>query len=574
MPGTPVGGGAPAELRASGLWDPVRRGTAFLIAAGVFLAVLALSLAFPNPTPQTDEYYHLLVSRSLEAGRGLRITPEAAPYDRAWLFSLSVYASQQLFGATLGAARIPGALAWAATAGLVAWTLSRRGGLVAALIAAGALGLAVHTLMFSSMVRFYTPQALFVLLAALTLDRTLREWKRGRRGRAAGWLTAASVAAALGLLMQPTTLVPAFAASIWCGLVGLVAWWGWPVRRRAVSAGVTAAVVGLAAAGMWFGGLPGYIDSVTSDTAVWAESNADNTTFYTDRLGLWYRPFWLLLPLWAAAAVLRGGPSAAARRRGLAFFLVMGLVPLLVHSLVPTKAFRYLLYAVPFLFGAAALGMAEALRGVALLVLAGVRTLGSGVGLGRPAARAAGVAAAALAVLLVVGYGFFWRSPGIARGVQMLAGDLSGSPFQRSDWAAASAVLRPRVERAGVVIASAGNKSLWFFGRLDLTLSVALDVDKDPDWLQPQDGRPVITEPEELAAARAAHATGLVIVEDEHWRTPAFVTDAAADWLEASCRPIDLPPGCRLRAFAWGPDPEGDPAEAGAAGGAAGGGGR
>ena len=46
----------------------------------------------------------------------------------------------------------------------------------------------------------------------------------------------------------------------------------------------------------------------------------------------------------------------------------------------------------------------------------------------------------------------------------------------------------------------------------------------------------------------------MLLIEDEHWRHPAFVTDAVADSIEATYQPIPVDPAWRLRVFQWGLD--------------------
>ena len=576
---TSTGGG----LGAAEAWfRPARRRSALLLGAAAAAAALAAGMAYPNPTPQFDEFFHLLVADSMRAGRGLKITAEAEPYDRAWLFSHAVFQSQQLLGPTMWAARLPSALCWALTLGGVACWLARRVGLAAATLTALLLGFSIHALMYATMVRFYTPQALFVWVAAACVEsavprlrpaagaqpgeasepggrrRLERSGPPGRRGRApdgggprasgwraAGYLLLGAAAGVVALSLQPTTLIAAGAAGLW--LLGAWFWYlalrpGRPSVRLGVAAGTVLGLT-LLGVGLWLGLVRAYFEQVTAGTRVWAAADAADAWFYLRTMTNWYGPALTGLPLFAAVALLRGGPQAWRRRRAIGFLLVLGLLPVLIHSLVPTKAFRYVFYALPFLFAVTGIGLAEGLRAAAV----GVRAAAPGGGFRRGAA-----AAVAVLAVLAAGTLALRRAPGFTWGVTTALGFNEHAPYHRSDWVAALPVLRPVADRVDCVVSSAGNKALFWFGRLDLNLSRTLRLDPDPDWIQPQDGRRVITEPEEVLALRDAHRSGLVVIETPHWRQDAFVGSATADALEEGFTRIPLDPAWGLLAFGWG----------------------
>lgn len=572
-PAGPAGPSEPAaSARALGaVFRPLRRRTALAVGLFFGLAAFAAGMVFPNPTPQFDEFFHLLVTRSLRAGEGFRITPEAEPYDRAWLFSYAVYLAQAVFGPNLTAARIPSALCWALTLGGVACWLARRVGLAAAAVAAALLGFSVHSLMYSTMIRFYTPQALCVWVGAVCVESLvprLRATARSggqeptrpeRRGvapdgggrrdslvRAAGLMLAGAVAAVVGFSLQPTTLIAVAAAGVWL----LAAWLCWltlstgrPLHRWLAGAG-TVATVTLTAVFLWVVVVRAYFEYVTAGTRIWAAGEAANPWYYHDVFSAWYAALWPLLPLWAVMACLRGGPESDRRRRVVYFLLVMGVLPVVIHSLVPTKAFRYVFYALPFLFSIVAIGVAESAR-LALVVA-------PKLGEGRPPVIRRGILAAAVGALVLASAYGVRRSPGLTRGVAAATGLSDRAPYARANWQAALPVLGPAAERADVIGSSVGMKALYWLGRLDFNLSEAVRLDPDPDWLQPQDGRPVRTEPEELRAIRNEHASGLIVIETAEWRQPAFVSDAAADELEASFVRLPMDPDHLLLAFGWG----------------------
>jgi hypothetical protein len=501
------------------------------VAAAVALAVLWW---FPRPGLHTDEYLHLLAADGWRAGLGLRMTPEAEPYERARGFTYLVIAAQALGGPDVAAARWPSMLAGAMlAAALGAWVWRRAGGGAAAL----AVGLTVATLHLAQaggMVRFYGVQTLLVFVGALAAYEAVSA-ARGRPRLA--WGIAGVLAWAGALHVQVTSLIPLGFLVAWGALeAGPRGWRALPASRRPLAV----VVLGLGALGVlaaaWAGGLLGWLWARYQTPRLWAEATADDAWFYLRLWAAWYGPWLWTLPLWAGLAL------CGRHRRLAAWCLALGAGPLVVHALLEVKAWRYVAYTWPFLWVLVALGVDAAARA-------------GWAGLTRrwPAAERRGVRLAALGcVVLVLGYAGY-RTPGFFRTGHMIASGNAG-PFAESDWPGAAAALAPLLGEGDVVVASAWPKALRDLGRVDLIASAsvaALAERRTPGWYGLA-GRPVVDDADALAAWVAGHERGVVLIEAHHWGHPGFVPADTVRWIEHHLQPQPLPERYGLRAFTWG----------------------
>ncbi len=508
------------------------------------VAALLLAFAFPNPTPQYDEFYHLLAARSLLHEGDLTINEGARPYTRAWLFTYAVAGSQHLLGETHAAARLPSAVSHAALVTLLFWWVRRRVSAIAAALAALLLLVSLHPLHYAATVRFYSPHALAVFLtgvAAFEVVAALREHGVRAIRRWLPWSMLALASFGLAVHLQATTLIAGVALALWVGGCA-VRWWARQptlVRLR-WAIGVFCAIVVFEVVMRGVGGWA-FVARHYHTPRDWAAQDAGDWAFYHRQFAAWYGWAWYGLPLLALLAWRK-------QKTVTAFALVMAAVPLALHSALSPKADRYVLHVLPFLFVLVGMGVAGVVEGGRSFLKGsreratlspGWRRWGGGL-----AALAVGVA------LLYAGY----RTPGLTRSVQLIAGAEVNNPFARSDWSSAAASLSPLLREADATVTSAGLKSLYYLGRLDVTVSrQGVRLAKRDSRLPTLRAEP-IADPTSVRALRGRHETGVVLIEDEHWRHPAFVTDAVADCLEAEFRPVPVDPAWRLRVFQWGLD--------------------
>ncbi len=131
-----------------------------------------------------------------------------------------------------------------------------------------------------------------------------------------------------------------------------------------------------------------------------------------------------------------------------------------------------------------------------------------------------------------------------------------GSP----DWTSARPAIGSLLEEVDVVVSSSQIKTIYELGRTDVSLSRTELYDADPDspppefWIYPTTGRPVISTPGSVERIVSCYASGLFLIESQHWRLPAVVTSETADAIEALAEEIEIPGRARARAFVWRQD--------------------
>ncbi len=540
-------------------------------AAAIGVFAFALRLANLDHTPYVDEMNHVIAAASLLSD-GAPLLVGDYEYTRAWLMTWMVAASYLVFGEGLVAARVPALLAGTAlVVGVFAWVRRSVGpweGWTAGVLVA----LAPEAIYHSQLARFYSFQALFVLgvaWAAWMLVRTTSV-RRGALLLAFGALCAAGA-----LHMQLSSIVGLGAVGLWfVGAVGLAAvgyaGGGLSGLREAATGPRSSrllAVGGVIIAGgvalLWFhlsGNLERAIWAFGSAQGAWAEPQAANLRYYHNSMLLHYPLLWAPFPLIALVALVRRpGPASL-------WLLVFGTI-FGAHTLAAWKADRYIFYALPFFFMAVALVVGPLLRWVWLEVAQGAsRVVATWSGRGSEGADAPRwarvVTGAALVPVLLFAA---WGNPALPYTARMIFGSDAGWPFEikyrgEPDWAGVARDLGERVEEVEVVMSSTELKALYFLDRNDLILSVNY-LGREPsgemrapfsrNW---KSDTPMIARPETLEAVVACHASGLILVEDNHWGQGWSVPPEVVALIEERAERIELPPGRRVHAFGWEED--------------------
>ena len=512
------------------------------------LAVVALALAvrligYGKP-PHIDELYHILAAQSLLSDGDLAIA-NGAPYTRAWAFTYLVAALFRWFGDTVLVARLPALIGGVALVGAVFVWVRQIAGRWPAWAAAVLLALYPEAISLSQFTRFYTLHALAYWTAALCLYRVVEEGTPGA-GRKAGWWIAAAAALVLALHFQPTTKIGIGALLVWVVLAR-----GPRLLRAARShAYGLVAGMGLVAAMAIAAGVPADLWRTYRYADLWAEPVRYELRYYHWILLDQYPAVWALFPVVVLLALRRHARFAL-------FCLTVFGVILLAHTFAAWKYERYVFYGMPFFFALLGLALAEAHAVLhAQLRVAPARLRGTHAGVTR---RTAAVA--------------FWSVTALF----LIAGTPALRPWKRadatgrSDWARASATLGRLSHGAGAVVASSDVKALYYLGRVPYDLSATHLVTprgRAPEFTpSPKTGKAMISTPASLARLVDCYESGLVIVEEEHWRSDWQVTPAVADYLERQLTPVPLSSAWRLRAFRWSnpaPDARACPSPAGA----------
>ncbi len=495
-----------------------------------------------------DEYYHLLAARNFVDSDGL----PAIEYGRAALFTRMVAASIGLFGDHLSVARLPSLLAGSALVTVVFVAGRRLGGPIAGRVSALLLCFDPLALMLSQLSRFYSVQALAFVAGSLALYRatlgsirSIYTWL---------YLAGAAVGIVVALALGFNTMMGVIALAVWLLLEVASARW----RRMSARARWLSLLVLLASGVALLFVLP--VESLLrnySSAPQFMEPYRSDAMFYVRMLLNAYPVFVAVAPI----ALLVDWKSD---RRFTYFAIVVFGVALLLHSGAGRKSDRYLFYAWPFvhmILGlAAAAGWPEIRRLTrgALAVVSPARRL---------AARLAGVLVVALAASVPLTLVFAnpayrvslgmvtastqsWPAPG-RFGILVAPMQISHQP---SNWEAARATFETLAAHADVVVASAGVKALYHLARLDVDLLATVRAETpsgDEFDLDFRTRRPVISSAESVARLVAENGTGLVIVEEVHWRQAPFVPAETADFLEQHLERVEVPDGWRFRVFRW-----------------------
>ena len=371
--------------------------------------------------------------------------------------------------------------------------------------------------------------------------------------------------------MQLNSIVGLGAAGVWLfATVGVSA-----VREARQGRGLTpllamgGIVLAAALALLWFqlsGNLGRAFSAFGSAQGAWAEAHAVSLRYYHYALLSHYPLLWAPFPLIALVSLAR-------RPRAVSLWLLVFGTVFAVQTLAAWKAERYIFSAIPFFFMVVGVSVGPLIRWVWIEVARGLGRLAIGLrGLlqVRAGADAGGfegdaprwarlVTGSALVPVLLFAA---WGNPASSYAARMVLGSDATWPFEvryrgEADWAGVAEDLGGRAREVDIVITSTELKALYFLDRNDLILSVNY-LGREPsgemrapfsrNW---KSDTPMIARPETLEAIMACHRSGLVLVEENHWRQPWSVPPEVAAMLEERAERIELPPGRRVHAFGW-----------------------
>jgi hypothetical protein len=508
----------------------------------VFAIALAVMSQFISPTPHVDEFFHVLAAQSLVENGSLVINEGGEPYTRARAYTYAVAASYKLFDQSWASARLPSLLAGALLVTAMFGWLERVAGRRAAWIGAFLLALAPDVIGFSSMVRFYMPHTLFAWLTMVCVY-ALVTGQLSRTGR----VVIGGLGLVCGLIsahLQTTTAIAALVVAMWMGteFVGWLTRCNREQRRRAIvwvvllfTAGIPTVWLGLELSGA----LAHMIEKLQTPR-LWSMSHRNEITYYHRFFSNSYPLLWAGFPFAAVVAM-------ATRRRPTWFCLVVFGSAIIIHSLMPFKATRYLAYAWPCLFGVWAI----ALDGLLIWLHAQAKSV-IGQVFGEPYAsrRLAGLAIGAF--LLVGLASAAWVSPEYKLARKMLTGESLG-PCDREDWAAAAKILEPIARETEFVVSSSGPKAVYFLGRHDIGLGVSQAGGREEFEPHRIMGGPVVTTPESIERLMKENPKGLIVTDAGHFGARWYIPRETAIYIETHTQPIELSETLRVKAFRWGP---------------------
>ena len=535
----------------------LRRATYFLTNRPgliLFFAAVAVRLIDVGRSPNRDELFHVLAAQSLLADGDLIIDGEV-PYVRAWPFTYMLAGMFRLFGESLVVARLPGVLAGALLVALVFFWVRSTAGRLAAWVTALLLCFDPWAIFTSQLGRFYSLHALLFFVGAIGVYRAATAGSDRRK--LLRWGLLAFVTLGLAFSLQITTVFGVAGLLLWLGVTKVApftrrAWHGAPPRFVAGAAAVAAIALALAGSGL----LESFWSAYNSSDD-WAVIRATDLFYYHKRLVSQYATLWSLFPILLVVAFARNASVTG-------FSAVLLVTVLFLASGGAMKADRYIFFTIPFFFTIAGIAIGTAIpwfRRQIAEILRRWRRLAE-----RPVVLGA-LANAGLVLTLLFAVGSNRASVTTARFLTSQHVTEGGAYGQQPNWIAATSVLRSLADSSDVVIGSWPLATWYYLKRLDVSLLAPelttgegrLPEFAIPEWYLP---RPTISEPESLSRIVDCTGSGLVIIEDGHWRTPWVVNDALADYTESYLDRIAVPEEWKLLVFRWEeemPDRRGSP---------------
>ena len=524
----------------------LRRATYFLTSRPgfiLFFAAVAVRLIDVGRSPNRDELFHILAAQSLLADGDL-IMDGGVPYVRAWPFTYMLAGMFRLFGESLVVARLPGVLAGALlVSAAFLWvrsTVGKRAAWATALL----LCFDPWAIFTSQLGRFYSLHALLFFVGAIGVYSAATAGSDRRK--LLGWGLLVFVTLGLAFSLQITTVLGVAGLLLWLGIRQLLplirrTWRDEPLRLAVGAAVAIAAGLLLIGTGLLDGVWAAYNSSDD-----WAVIRATDLFYYHKRLVSQYATLWSLFPILLVVAFARNASVTG-------FSAVLLVTVLFLASGGAMKADRYIFFTLPFFLSIAGVAIGEAIpwfRRQITEILRRWRRLAE-----RPILLGA-LANAGLVLTLLFVLGSNRASVTTARFLTSQHVTEGGAYGQQPNWIAARSVLRSLADSSDVVIGSWPLATWYYLKRLDVSLLAPelttgegrLPEFAIPEWYLP---RPTISEPESLSRIVDCTGSGLVIIEEGHWRTPWVVNDALADYTESYLDRIAVPEEWKLLVFRW-----------------------
>lgn len=503
---------------------------AILIIAFVIRVPMGLSRVILH-----DEFYHYFAGLSFAQDGTLAIG--AGHYVRAAPYTALTGLSMLAFGDGLLALRLPAMISGILLVASVALWL-QRWSRPAALVAAGLMAVDTFGLQLAGFARFYTLHALMVWLASIGTYALITQPRPPFRKA----LLAAGIAGALALALdlQILTLISIVALALWAVLDFAIVSHG---RARALFGRklaltlIVLACIALAILAMSpLGELATSLYDRFWNAALWSQGSQSDYLFYFQSL----RSYGLLTYLFPVALVA----AWRSDRRMALFLAMMFVVPVLIASIAPQKAPRYIFYAIPFFLAIWAIAAAWALE--AATQHASRRNLPG---------WSASALLLAMAVLLV-GSAYNFRSNAARLKTFAQTGDVvSGEEMRKSrnfDWAPWTPMLRQAVSGTEKLVGVDDMRTLYFLGRLDLMLNrtVQWDLTQQEFARDTRTGVLMASQPRSIELYIKCTRSGAIIVPEGRWREFSVIP-STADAIQRHATRVNLPADAPFQVYRW-----------------------
>ncbi|WP_447968776.1 glycosyltransferase family 39 protein [Nitrospira sp. M1] len=314
-----------------------------------------------------DEILHVYAAQELLKGNP-PLLPSGYAYERSLPYTYLVALTGLFGGFTELTLRIPSAILGVLVVFFVYWMTQRWFSVEAGLAAAFFTAFSPMEIAHSREVRMYMLfQLLFLLIVFFFYEgfetSSLKNGRGARLSAVGKWTDACQVRplllfyAGLAFLLAlgvHTLILPAMSGFVVyvlvMGVLGVVCRSiDLPVRQKYIGVSLLIILGGIVGS-LLFPSIPAKLVAMTQEPLAWGQENADNWSYYR----------WLLLDeyplIFGGIAILFLYCFLQNNRVGLLIACAF-LLPFVLHSLIlPMKSYRYLLYALPFMYIAAGVG--------------------------------------------------------------------------------------------------------------------------------------------------------------------------------------------------------------------------
>jgi 4-amino-4-deoxy-L-arabinose transferase-like glycosyltransferase len=507
------------------------------------LAFVLRMFGVGDAPPRTDDLYNYIAADSWVKHGTLAMADGF--YTRTKYYTIATAWFMELFGSSLGVARILAAIGGAILVPLVALWVRKVSNPLAAWIAGLILCVSYTSITWSQVVRFYSWHAIAMFVAAAAVYKMTIEFRTLRLLQWAFWLSCTLVALGIGIHLQAITALMVVALAAWVGLYLLgTGQLNFVFSSPKLLAASVLVVLLAAALALTFGHpILLYMWEELRDTTAWSKVNQDNWLFYPDLLMHQLNWLFVLLPV-AIIIAGRRYPTPTF------FCTTVFAVCLGLHTIAGMKALRYVIYLFPFMF---------AIWGLALSVV--VPAFVAFVRQTLPASPAvlrtgtiAGVFLALMAVSLVIVADFRMTAAAIARGIR--TGDTFepleyGFGRDQVHWTPYLPLLRS-LQRSGVFVVSDSNRAIYYLDDYDVLLSKTelSDIGTTEFMIDHRTGKPDISTGDSIRKVIGCYPKGAILVTEAQWRS-AYVPPDAADVIERETQAVPLPKPLNMRAYRW-----------------------
>jgi hypothetical protein len=407
-----------------------------------------------------DELYHFLAARGFLEHGEFTISPGAAPYNRAALFTKMVAAFMATFTPTLVVARIPALLAGSLLPIVAFLWLRLNGDRFAGWVIGILVAMDPLLIQLSQIVRFYTFQHLAFLMGTIGVSLLFRPYSFLPKTII---LILAAATYWIALNLQPVSIM---------GLGGVIIfaagaiWWK-KVRRLNRKARLWVHVIAvsfslIAGTFIYANGMASKYIEMMSYADLWASLDVKNYRFYYALLISHYAPFWSMFPILMLLSFVRLPKITLL----CATIFTVGFIGL---SLAAWKSERYFSYLLPFFLIIVGVGGVSGLKLINTYIgdLISKSTFAANKG----SFLLKSLIISVISGSAIIGNHAYLSTARLLTREHSFSFPLMGARDGSLSWSLAATILKPIVNDVDVVVTSDDLKALYYLGRAEYVLS-------------------------------------------------------------------------------------------------------